>query len=152
MSSAGLREHRRDGREQREREAREAGGAFAQRGARDRAEAAAYIAARRTSADRHAGRGRDRVDHHALERALAQLADQQADEELLLVGGRAREQAPQRLRAACRGAGAAHRRDVREAAVDVADREPGARRYRLPPSLRKAAYPMPKRPELSPDR
>jgi hypothetical protein len=45
---------------------------------------------------RYGSRRRDRIDHDAFERALPQLADQQADEEFLLVSSCAREQRLQR--------------------------------------------------------
>ena len=51
---------------------------------------------------RHPGRARDRVGHHAGERALAQVAEQQPHEQLLLGRGRAREQRLHRARAARR--------------------------------------------------
>ena len=41
---------------------------------------------------------RDGVGQHAFERALAQLAEQQAEQEILLVGGRAPDQLAQQLR------------------------------------------------------
>ena len=71
---------------------RQAGAAPSQRGSRHRAEIA--FVHRRTAhfGRRHAGRGRDRVDHHACERALAQLAHQQPQQEFLLVLGGASEQ------------------------------------------------------------
>ena len=46
-------------------------------------------------ARRQPGRLGDRLDHHPLERALAQLADQQAQQEVLLGLGRPPEQLPQ---------------------------------------------------------
>ena len=68
------------------------------------------------------------VEHHALERALAQLAGEQAAQEALLVGGRAAEQrgqrvAPRRLRAGARRCAA----DRVERGVDLGDASASAR-------------------------
>ena len=72
-----LREHRRERLEQRDREARRPSSPFVIAGAATAAMPPATIAARRTSRDRQSGGARDRLDHQALERALAQLAEQQ---------------------------------------------------------------------------
>ena len=58
------------------------------------------------------GRGGDGLQHDALQGALAELAGEQADEELLLVGGRGRQQ---RGRGARRGAPRSRRRRSRRA-------------------------------------
>ena len=50
------------------------------------------------------GGRRDRVEHHAAERALTELADQQVQQEVALARGRAREQLAQRVGAPRRGA------------------------------------------------
>ena len=83
------------------------------------------ISARRTSACRHAGGLRDRVGHHARERALAQVAEQQRGQEALL-GSVAR--AEQRRRSASRRARLRARRrdsaaDPLERRVDLGDRQ-----------------------------
>ena len=72
---------------------------------------------------RDAGRGGDRVGHHAGQRALAQVAGHQPAQEGLLGRGRAGEQgrdrlAPRRLRA-----GPLQRGDAREGGVDLGDAE-----------------------------
>ncbi len=74
---------------------------------------AAYVA------HRHFGRSRNGVDHHAGERALAKVAEQQARQELLLGNRRPREQCAQRRGAPCAHAGAAQSRDLRNASVDL---------------------------------
>ena len=64
-----------------------------ERGAGDGTEIAGeHQRARRTSATGSAGRGSDRIDHHAFERALAQFADEQAQQEVLLGRGGTLEQ------------------------------------------------------------
>jgi hypothetical protein len=75
--------------------------------------------------DRYVRRGCDRIDHHAFERTLPQLARQQPDQKVLLILGGAREQILQCLRAQRRRSGAANRSDVRQAPIDVCDRERG---------------------------
>ena len=69
----------------------------------------------------------DRLEHHALERTLAQLAGEQAAQQLLLrLGGPAEQVAdepePRRLRPRPR-----QRRDALELGVDLADPEPRLR-------------------------
>ena len=55
------------------------------------------MAARRTAAAGNPGRARDGVDEHAFQRALAQLAEEQAHQEVLLECRGRREQIPQSL-------------------------------------------------------
>ena len=86
MSAGGLREHRLHRPVQRDREAREPRRAFGQRDAGDGAEVAGEHRGAPHVGRRQRGGGGDRVDHHAFERALAQLADEQADQEVLLGG------------------------------------------------------------------
>ena len=118
-----LGEHRLHRLQQPDREAREPWRARDERRARDRAEVAREHRGAPHVADRHARRGGDRLEHHALERALAQLADQQADEEVLLGARGAGEQLAELPRALARRAFAPRRRDARERAVDFRERE-----------------------------
>ncbi len=82
--------------------------------------------------DRYGRRCRDGIDHDAFERTLPQLADQQADQEFLLVGRGARKQGLQCLGTLGRGARTAQGGDVRKARIDIADRQ---RRRRCDPAL-----------------
>ena len=66
---------------------------------------------------------RDGVDHQRLQRALAQLAKQQANEKVALVGGRACEQCGQEGRALRLRARARRGRDTRERGIDIEDRQ-----------------------------
>jgi hypothetical protein len=77
---------------------------------------------------RNVGGGGDRVDHHALEGALTQLADEQTDQEILLGGGRASEERTQRRRSRRRRPLAGADRDGSERGVGLAERELGLRR------------------------
>ena len=102
--SAGLREHRLDRPEQRQPERREPLAALGQRGGGDGAQVAREHQPR--AGPRRPGRRPParRLDHHALERALPQLAGEEPREELLLRPRRAGEKAgellaPRRLRA-----------------------------------------------------
>jgi hypothetical protein len=69
------------------------------------------------------GRFRDRVEHHALERALPQLARHQPAQEPLLVGGRRGEQVVHAPASLARRPGAGQLRDGGEHAVHLADGE-----------------------------
>ena len=66
---------------------------------------------------------RDRVGHHARERALAQVAGQQPDEEPLLGLGRAGHEVAEQAAALGDGARARARPDPLERGVDVGDRQ-----------------------------
>lgn len=90
-------EHRLDRAAHLEGERVEGRGAAGERGGGDRAEGAAQH--RRTAHPRGGNRGgrRDRLGHHAVERALAQLAGEQPDQEPLLGGGRPAEQGGHQL-------------------------------------------------------
>ena len=91
-----------------------------------------------------AGRGRDRVEHHALERALAQLAGEQPDEEGLLLGrGRAEQPGQQRPRAAPRTRRRTWRRARR---ARRRRRAPAARAPRRARSGSRTAGASPRRP------
>ena len=83
----------------------------------------ASVAARRISAGGNVGRRGERLQHHALERPLTQLADDQAQQEVLLLRGGFAEQIAE-LRLACGGrALALDRLQVLERGVDVRHRE-----------------------------
>ena len=100
---AGRGEHRLHRPQQLERDRAQPGRAVGQRDGGDRAEVAAQHQRAADVGARHVRRLRDRVGHHAGERALADVAEQQRDEEALLVLGRAREQrrGPPRAERAC---------------------------------------------------
>ena len=83
----------------------------------------ASIAARRTSSNRQCRGSRDRIDHHALERALAQIADDQSQQEILLRLGRLGEQFAQDAGALGTGSGAALTGDAREVRIDRLQRQ-----------------------------
>jgi len=82
---------------------------------------------RRTSnaRGRHVRRFRDRVDEHAFERALPQLAEQQADEEVLLAANRARRQLSKQIGARACGSTSGRGGKLRERLIDVAHVERG---------------------------
>jgi len=87
-----LREHRLHGAMKLNRETRKTRCAFGQCGARDGRQIAREHRRAPHRGDRYLRSGSNRLDHHALERALAQFAHQQADEEVLLGKRSAREQ------------------------------------------------------------
>jgi hypothetical protein len=95
---------------------------------RDRAEILRVHGCAADLLDRYVRRSRDRIDHHAFERTLPQLAAQQPDQEFLLIASRTREQVLQRLRAPGGRARTANGSDVGKTPVDVADRERRRRR------------------------
>jgi hypothetical protein len=98
-----------------------------------------------------AGRGGDGVEHHALERALAQLADEQADEKVLLGGGGTGEQRLQRRAARGGRALAGGGGDLGEGGVDLAQRQRG-RAAAAPRSVDRVDQPTPIRPwRISPE-
>jgi hypothetical protein len=86
---------------------------LAQRNSRDGSEAFRVHGGSANLPDRQVGCRTDGVDHDAGKRSLPQLADNEAQQELLFRGGRAREQSAQRLRAQRRGTGSAHSGDGR---------------------------------------
>ena len=98
--------------------------AFGKRHPRDLAEAAGDHRRAAHVGGRQPGGGGDRVEHHALERALAQLADEQADEEVLLGGGGAIEEGAQGGAARRGRALAGGGRDGGERGVGLAQRQP----------------------------
>ena len=124
------REHRAHGLEQPQLEARESRRAVRERGrghGRDSArehDRAAHVRGRQPG-----GRG-DRVAHHAFERALAQLADEQPREEALLALGRVTKQRLEDLAPAIRAALARDARESLEPCARRADRERRVRRGR----------------------
>ena len=130
---AGRGQHRLDRPPDLQPDGRQAGGAEAQRDVGDGPRVAAEH--QRTAHGRlgHLRRRRDRVRHHAGQRALAQPAGEQRDEEPLLVRGRARQQRAERVAAHGLRAGPARGADALEGRVDVGDRERrlGGRRGQL---------------------
>ena len=126
-SGGRLGQHRLDGLERPKDELRQA--PRRRRRARPRATDAEVAGEHRRAADaagRHAGGARDRVDQDAFERALAQLAEQQPDEEILLVARRAAEQLAQQRGARVGRSGAGERRDAFEGGVDFDESSDGA--------------------------
>ena len=104
-----------------------------------RRETPANIAARRISRQRDIGRPRHGLGQDALERSLPQLAEQQPDQELLLVAGRAAEQLAQLLNARGGRSGSGCRLDPVERCIDIhkrraSPRRTAARRARREPS------------------
>ena len=116
-----LREHRCDGRHHLELETLQSRRAGFESRPRDGAEIAFVHGGAPHFRQRHAGDGRDRVDHDADERALPQLAHQQPHQKLLLLAGCAPEQRLQGSRASRARAAAANRRQFLEQAIDFDD-------------------------------
>ena len=79
---------------------------------------------------RDAGRLRDRVEHHALERALTQLAEQQRPQEPLLPLRRTAEELGDLRLPECLRSLSRHRRDPADRGVHVEELECGLRRRR----------------------
>ena len=99
------------------------GGAVGQRGAGDRAQVAGEHRGAPHVDRWQAGGGRNRIDHHAFERALAEFADEQAQQKVLLDRGGTLEQRAQ-LGAALGGSAlAGGRRDALERRIDIAQRQ-----------------------------
>ena len=95
-------------------------------GERDRGRLGQVAAERERAAHvglRHLGGAGDRGGHHARERALAEVAEQQPGQEALLVRVGAREQRGERLAPGRLRAGAADRADRAERRVDLGDRQ-----------------------------
>ena len=95
----GLSEHRSDGVQSLKLEACEPGGSFRQCEARDRAQTPRIHRGAAHVLVRQPGSGRNRIEHYAGKRALAQLADNQSHEKILLGGGGACEQGAEHVRA-----------------------------------------------------
>ncbi len=117
------REHRRDRREQPQREAGEAGRALLEGGAGERAEVGRVHGRAPDVGRREPRRPRDRVGHDAVERALADLAEEQLDEEPAagLVGGL--EQRPETAQPPLGRAGSRQGGDLGETLVETRERE-----------------------------
>ena len=147
-----LREHRADRAQRGEPEPREPVAALAHRDLGDRGEIAGEHRRAAHVRGRYAGRLRDRVGHHALERSLPKLAEEQADEETLLGLGRAREERRELLAARCLRALADDRLQARHRRVDLEQLERRLGRQASGCS-RSAAHPTPTVPcGSSPDR
>ena len=99
-----LGEHRADRAQRGQPEPREPVATLAHRDLGDRGEIAGEHRRAAHVRSRYAGRLRDRVRHHALERSLPKLAEEQADEETLFGLGRPREERRELLTARCLGA------------------------------------------------
>ena len=121
----GLGEHRLDRSEQLDPEAVHACPALRERGLGDHPEVTGHHDGAPDVADREPGGFGDRLDHQAFERALAQLAEQQPDQKILLVGGRAGKQLTQQPRALGAGALAADLDEAIQRRVEIGKRERG---------------------------
>jgi hypothetical protein len=126
----GFGEHRLNRLERAQQKLRQLGVAIDDGGVRDGSEIARQHAGAPDPRGRNARRARDGLDQHPLERALSELAEQQAHEEVLLVGRRPAEQPAQDLGAGTRGSGASRSRQTIECAIDVRDLEVGRGRGR----------------------
>jgi hypothetical protein len=126
----GFGEHRLNRLERAQQKLRQLGVAIDDGGVRDGREIARQHAGAPNPRGRNARRARDGLDQHPLERALSELAEQQAHEEVLLVGRRPAEQPTQDLGAGTRGSGASRSRQTIECAIDVRDLEVGRSRGR----------------------
>ena len=114
-----LREHRADRAQRGQPEPRQPGGALAHRDLCHRGKIAREHRRAAHVRDRYAGRLRDRVRHHALERSLPKLAEKQADEQTLLGLGRSREELGELLAASGLGALADDGLQARHGRVDL---------------------------------
>ena len=95
--------------------------AFGQRGAGNRRQRACQHRGAADPARRQRRRARDRLDEHAFESSLPQLAEQQPDQEHLLVRRRAAEQVAQLLRFVGRGSASGRDGDAAEGRVDLCE-------------------------------
>ena len=118
-----VREHRRDRREELQRESREPGAAFVDRRARDRADFGGEHRRRAHLGGRKRCRLRDRLEHQAVERALAHLAGQQREQELAARRVRALEHRAQSARAPLGRSLPFQRRDLAEGSVEAHERQ-----------------------------
>ena len=121
-------EHGQHRRKKRHAETGETGGALGQPGARHRAHAAGE---HRRLADVGGGQPGclgDRVEHDAFERPLAQLADDQPQQEILFLAGRARKKPRQEEPAFNGRSGAPDRCHGFEFVIDLGDRQRRGRR------------------------
>src|SRR6266513_161977 len=127
---SGLREHRQHRLHQPDRKTFERGRAASERGLGDLRDATGE--GRRAPHLRRGqpGRSRERLDHDAFQRALAELADEQAREEILLLRSRAFEQFGEPLFAPCRGALALDGSQLVEGPIDLEQRQGRSRRRR----------------------
>ena len=97
--------------------------AIVQSSGRHLCEAASHHRRTAHAGGRHASRARDGFDEHTLECSLPQLAEEQAYEEVLFLGGRAREQLAKDLHAPGNRPGSRHASDSVECGIHVAQRE-----------------------------
>ena len=116
-------EHRLDRLKRRQRKRREAGFAVGERGARHRREVAGEHRRAPDPSGRNARCACDGVGQHAFERALPELAEQQTEEEVLLVGGRGTHQLAQELQPGRGRSRAGNRRDAIEQQVNRGELE-----------------------------
>jgi hypothetical protein len=128
------------GLKQRDAIAREALGARLHRGAGDDGDASSRHCRAPNDGGRHAGSGRNGVDHQAFERALPQLADQEPREEVGLARRRACEKLGQQRRLAPGRSRAARRRDLPERSVHVTERQRCDRFVRRGPRVAQTSH------------
>src|SRR4051812_33326071 len=120
-----LREHRLERPEELEPEAREPGPALGQHGPRHLRQPARQHERPAHLVRRHLRRGGQRLGHEAREGPLAELAEDQAHEEILLLAGGAGEKAGEEPAALGRGAGAGRAGETLEGGVHLAQGERG---------------------------
>jgi len=120
-----LSEHRLHRLENLEGEARKARFAFGERGFGDCGKAARTHRRRSHPLRPQLRRFRDGVEHDPFERALAQLAEQQPREKILLGRGRSREKLREQARPLGGGTFSLDLREACERFVDLREREPG---------------------------
>jgi hypothetical protein len=116
-------EHRMHGPEELEAEAREPRGTVGQRGFRDGASVTGQHDGTAHLAGGQSGRLRERFDEQPFERPLAELADDEATEEVLLGWRRAGEKRAELAAALRGGSGSAPARDALERGVDLGERQ-----------------------------
>ena len=147
-------QHRQHRPEELHREARERRGALGQRGAGDVRQVARQHHGAAYVIRRQAGRARHRLDHQRVERALAELAHHEAEEELPLVVAEPREQSAQELpsrfgRALAGSAGDTLQRRVQLGELDAGSGAPSRGASGLGVATGAACRPAQPRPSFS---
>ena len=120
-----LREHRLERLEELEMEAREPRAPLGEDGPRHLRELARQHERPAHLVRRHPGGGGERLGHEPGERSLAELAEDQPHQEILLLAGRADEEAGEEAASFGRGAGAGRGGDAPEGRVHLAQGERG---------------------------
>ena len=112
-------QHRRDRPQRRQPEASQTLDALAHGDRRDRRHVAGEHRRTPHGRRRNVGGLRDRLDHHALERSLTKLSEEEPDEEALLGLGRAREQRLELASPSCLRARAGDALEARDRRIDL---------------------------------